>query len=137
MKQQGNKLYLFLFVFCLAGYSWFFFAQHEVEVNENVTICPLKLATDLPCPSCGTTRSVAALSSGEFLHSLAINPLGWLSMGFLIIVPVWIGFDLVRRSNSLFLAYGKMESVFKRPTVYIPAIALILVNWIWNIAKGL
>lgn len=137
MKHQGNKLYLFLFVFCLAGYSWFFFAQESIVAKETVTLCPLKLTADLPCPSCGTTRSVSTLMDGHYLNALIINPLGWLAASFLLIVPFWIGFDIVSRSNSLLRAYAKMETLMQKPTVYIPAIALILANWIWNITKGL
>ncbi|EJF36624.1 hypothetical protein HMPREF1320_0562 [Capnocytophaga sp. oral taxon 335 str. F0486] len=34
-------------------------------------------------------------------------------------------------------AYIKFEQFFKRPYVYIPFFILIVLNWIWNIYKGL
>ena len=39
-------------------------------------LCPFRLATGLPCPFCGTTRSLMALGRGDLEASLQLNPLG-------------------------------------------------------------
>jgi hypothetical protein len=38
-------------------------------------VCPLKLATGLPCIGCGATRALAALVSGHVAEALRANPL--------------------------------------------------------------
>ena len=40
------------------------------------TTCPFRLATGLPCPFCGVTRSLLALGGGDLAGSLAFSPLG-------------------------------------------------------------
>ena len=37
--------------------------------------CPFKFLFHLPCPTCGTTRSLAALASLDLAGSLRFNPL--------------------------------------------------------------
>jgi hypothetical protein len=37
-------------------------------------VCPFRLATGLPCPTCGSTRALAALVAGHLARSLALNP---------------------------------------------------------------
>jgi hypothetical protein len=37
----------------------------------------------------------------------------------------------------LYNFYNQTELVLKRKWIAIPAILLVLLNWIWNIAKGL
>ncbi len=39
-------------------------------------ICPLRLATAVPCPTCGMTRAMVALGHGELMPSLGFHPLG-------------------------------------------------------------
>jgi hypothetical protein len=53
-------------------------------------LCPFRLITGHPCPTCGTTRSIAAIVDGRFLDSLLLNPLGIVIVGFLFL---W-GFDV-------------------------------------------
>ena len=45
---------------------------------EGPTLCPFRLATGLPCPLCGTTRSLMALGRGDVEASVAYSPLGLL-----------------------------------------------------------
>jgi hypothetical protein len=37
--------------------------------------CPFRAITGIPCPSCGTTRSLVHLAHGDFAGSLILNPL--------------------------------------------------------------
>ncbi|HUJ16410.1 MAG TPA: DUF2752 domain-containing protein [Nitrospirota bacterium] len=37
--------------------------------------CPFKALTGLPCPTCGSTRSIVHLAHGDFTAALAMNPL--------------------------------------------------------------
>jgi hypothetical protein len=47
----------------------------EVPGYPGIT-CPLRAATGVPCPLCGLTTSVRALLTFDLATSLALNPLG-------------------------------------------------------------
>jgi hypothetical protein len=55
----------------------------------------------------------------------------------MILVPLWIIFDLIAKRHSLFNFYGQIENYLKKPKVLVVFILLVMLNWIWNITKGL
>ena len=55
----------------------------------------------------------------------------------MLIAPVWIIADMMLGNNSLFKWYQKIENHLKKPTYAIPLILLVIINWVWNITKGL
>lgn len=134
-----KKLYTILLVACAAGYVWLGMnilyppAYHSRETS----ICLLKHFTNIPCPSCGSTRSLLSVLKGNFSEGFYLNPLGYLLLLIMLATPVWIVLDLVKRSDSLLVFYDKCEKLLSRKTVAIPAIALVLINWVWNIYKGI
>jgi hypothetical protein len=105
--------------------------------NKVVGVCIIKELTNIPCPSCGSTRSVIALSNGSFIDAFLINPFGYLIVGIMLIAPVWIVFDLIIKKESFLTFYKKLEFNLQKPRVAIPLILLVVSNWIWNITKGL
>jgi hypothetical protein len=50
-------------------------AAPNVDLNGPV-MCPFRLATGLPCPFCGMTRSLVALGQGRLDASFDLSPLG-------------------------------------------------------------
>ena len=97
----------------------------------------MKHITSIPCPSCGVTRSIVLLMHGDVIGSIMMNPLGLIVASIMLIAPIWLLRDVIRNKQALFETYQKTERLFKRPQIYIPSIALVIANWIWNIAKGL
>ncbi|MCE2771205.1 MAG: DUF2752 domain-containing protein [Saprospiraceae bacterium] len=100
-------------------------------------VCLIKNATNIPCPSCGTTRAVVSLVNGDFFEALFLNPFGYIVALIMLLAPIWIVFDLISKKNSLFIFYQKIEKFLVRPKLAILLIFLVLANWIWNISKGL
>jgi hypothetical protein len=138
MTLDRNKLYLILFIACLAGYIWLYFSiTKNITENNSAEVCLIKHVTNIPCPSCGSTRSVISLTKGDFIGALNINPIGYLVAIIMLIAPIWILVDTVRNAKTLFDFYQKIESYLKQPKIAIPLILLIIINWIWNITKGL
>ncbi len=133
-----NKLYIILLIACLAGYGWLAFSNFIFN-NESspAEVCLIKHATNIPCPSCGSTRAVLALSRGDFFTAIFINPLGIVVGLIMLITPIWLLLDIAAKSDSLFKFYLKTEHNLRKPLVAIPLIALVLLNWAWNITKGL
>jgi hypothetical protein len=135
MVTDRNNLYLMLSVACLAGYIWFFFTI--TADNKSVEVCIIKHLTNMPCPSCGSTRSVVELSKGNFVTALKLNPIGYVIVIIMFTLPIWIIIDVLTGSRSLLNFYLKSENHIRRPQYAIPLILLIIINWIWNVKKGL
>jgi hypothetical protein len=138
MTLDRNKLYSILFIACLAGYIWLYFSiTKNITENKSVEVCLIKHVTNIPCPSCGSTRSVISLTKGDFIGALNFNPIGYLVAIIMLIAPIWIISDTIKRAKTLFNFYLKIETYLKRPKIAIPLILLVIINWIWNITKGL
>ena len=138
MTLDRNKLYSLLFIACLAGYIWLYFSiTKNITENKSVEVCLIKHVTNIPCPSCGSTRFVISLTKGDFIGALNFNPKGYLVAIIMLIAPIWIIADTIKRTKTLFNFYLKIETYLKRPKIAIPLILLVIINWIWNITKGL
>ena len=138
MSLRRNRLYSLLFTACLAGYTWLYFSiTKNITENKSVEICFIKHLTNIPCPSCGSTRSIISLTKGDFIGALNINPIGYLVALIMLVAPVWVLADTIMNKNTLFDLFQKIETLLKRPMIAIPLILLIIINWIWNITKGL
>lgn len=131
-----NRLYRILLLACSAGYAWLFFCIRNGP-GAGPTLCLFKRITGVPCPSCGTTRSVMLLTEGNFRESFLQNPFGFLIATILIVVPVWVFADLLLKKSSLHHWYQKSEVLLRKPVFAIPLSAIVIFNWIWNISKGI
>lgn len=138
MSISSSKLYSILLISCMAGYIWLFISMTlNLTEKKTVEVCLIKHLTNVPCPSCGSTRSVISLANGKFSDALQINPLGYVVATIMLLSPIWILIDVLFKKKTLFDFYKKMETFLKKPKFAIPLIFFIVVNWIWNIAKGL
>jgi hypothetical protein len=137
MKFDRNRLYSILFIACLAGYIWLYYCiTKNISESRSVDVCLIKQATNIPCPSCGSTRSIISLTKGNFIKAFYLNPIGYIIAIIMLIAPVWIVSDVIFRNNSLFKCYQIIEINLKKPRYAIPLIFLMSINWIWNITKG-
>ena len=134
MTLNRNNLYSILFISCIAGYIWLYFSLTN---REAFNVCLIKHFTNIPCPSCGSTRSIVLLTNGNFNEALLINPIGLIVAVIMSLAPLWILTDIATRRKTLFEFFQKIETYLKRPQYSIPLILLVIINWIWNITKGL
>jgi len=58
-----------------------------VWINLSIPVpqCIFKSVTGIPCPTCGTTRCIIYILSGEFQKAFKINPLAYIGILFIII----------------------------------------------------
>ena len=133
-----NKLYALLSTACITGYIWLLITYNRSASNAgDLGVCLFKRVTSIPCPSCGSTRSVLSLMKGDVFGALFWNPFGFILVAIMVISPIWILYDVVGRKATLFNLFTNTELLLKRKWVAISAILIVLLNWIWNIQKGL
>ena len=138
MTLNRNKLYTLLFLACLAGYSYLYLVLSEnFSNNISVDVCLIKHVTTIPCPSCGTTRSIVSLIQGNFYQAFYLNPIGFIVALIMVLSPIWILVDLLRKGRSLFNFYKTTENYLAKAKFAIPLVLLVIINWIWTITKGL
>jgi hypothetical protein len=134
-----NGLYRFVVLAALVGYLFIGYLFHIgfPYNDQDLNVCLFKRITTLPCPSCGATHSIMYLIHGDFNRAFMENPLGIILAICLLVFPLWVLFDWIKSKDNFFLFYKRIETLFRMKTVAIPAIAMLLINWIWNIHKGL
>lgn len=123
---------------CTAGYIWVYLGMElNLAETNSAEVCLFKYVTNIPCPSCGSTRSVISIIKGDFATSMLLNPLGFVIVFIMLVAPSWILIDIVTKKKTLFNLYQGIELLLKKPRYAIPLILLVMMNWIWNITKGL
>ena len=138
MSPGRNRLYPLLFTACVAGYVWVAIGRfNSFHLGKPIEVCLMKRLFHIPCPSCGSTRSILSLLKGNFIEALNFNPLGYLVAGSLLILPVWILVDVVGNTDTLYCAYRNFETFIQKKLIVLPLVILLMVNWVWNIWKGL
>ncbi|MBX7182076.1 MAG: DUF2752 domain-containing protein [Bacteroidia bacterium] len=135
MFQTRNRFYTFVSIGCLFAYALLAWSYNTKSTGPSV--CMFKQLTSLPCPSCGSTRAILELAHGNFMHSFLLNPIGIFLACLLVILPLWISKDVLTGSNSFFIRFQQTNQLLKKPSVLLPFLALVAVNWWWNISKGL
>lgn len=141
-----NKVYRTAILYLLCGFFLFLvfavlrhYLQPEPHVHneDHVTICPVKNITGYPCPGCGSVRSIFLLSEGRVTDSVLMNPAGLFFVLVAFIVAVLVVIDLAGKKSY----YPAMLAFLNRRQVKMVIIPLFfvltLLNWYWNIRKGL
>lgn len=131
-----RKLYITLSLAIATGYIWlayFLFYPHQ-----SVTVCIIKKTTGFACPSCGSTRTIGTLLSGNIYEAINQgNPLALVIILLMTILPIWLVVDYFFKKNTLYQHYFIIEKFFQRPMIALSGAVLILLNWAWNISKNL
>jgi hypothetical protein len=118
------------------AYAWLSISLGDS--SHQITVCPIKLITKMPCPSCGATRAIAAIFEGHFVRALNTNPIGYVILSVICFAQILMIIDLIRRSQVLYNFYRSIDLwLSQRMGLTIGIFALLLVNWIWNIYKGI
>ena len=99
-KTRASRV-IFLFV------AWFLVREGAIRTSgfENGPIlCPMRLITGYPCPGCGGTRAMGAISLGQFDKAWSLNPITFaiclaLIVWALKITPVY---SLARQVSAAF-----------------------------------
>ena len=98
--------------------------------------CPFFNITGLPGPFCGFTRSIWAISAGDWVFATVNCPLAWLLYAALISVFTWNAGRLLLGGNMTgkFILSTNRNRANRIAGV---AVTLILLNWIYRLSLGL
>jgi hypothetical protein len=94
--------------------------------------CVFRTLTGLPCPTCGVTRTVIALSRGQIDRALFLNPLATVACGFGILYLLYAAAVLALKLPRLRPVVGPVAARRLRYAT----MATLAINWAWLIATG-
>ncbi len=135
---SNKQIYITLITACSAGYIWILLhASGFIDTNDHVTGCIIKSISGVPCPSCGSTRSVISILNGDLIESLMYNPLGPVLLLIMLLLSVLLIHDGLFSRRITVELYRSAEQQIKNKYLAIPLTMAIFINWMWNIYKGL
>lgn len=129
-----RAFYLLAAGLCALGYAWVAFSG---AVSEAGSPCLFRWLTGVPCPACGSTRALRVLLQGDVAQAFLINPNGIVLAVLLVGVPVGLLADAVRRRATLYVLFCRIDTTLRRRMWFVAGAVLVLLNWIWNIYKGI
>ncbi|HEU5182573.1 MAG TPA: DUF2752 domain-containing protein [Candidatus Polarisedimenticolia bacterium] len=95
--------------------------------------CPFRQITGWPCPTCGSTRALAALTQGRLIEALSFNPLVAAVALFLVAAAM---VSLACRSLHVELPAPPRPGPALSRLLRAGALGLILVNWSFLILRS-
>ena len=99
--------------------------------------CIFNTITGYPCPACGTRRALLSLLKGDIYTSVLINPYGLLFALLVIFYTTGLISDFVRKNRQFRDWLKRSEQLLANKYILMLIILLMLLNWMWNIHKGL
>lgn len=95
--------------------------------------CTFKLVTDVPCPTCGASRSIIALSDGRLVTALRLNPL---LIGAVLAVFAYVPVAFVLWTRGLRRPRLRLVHPGARWGAVAVALAAVAVNWVFIVVDG-
>jgi hypothetical protein len=130
-----SALYRFVGITCLVVYGWvgFNLVRLFIKGSSAPDVCLLKSTTGVPCPFCGTTRSIMSVLQGEWMNALHLNPLGILLIVFVMIVPLWMLVDYISGTQSFYRTFNVWAKRLGYRGVMILGTVIVLSLWLWQL----
>lgn len=101
------------------------------ELVSTLPACPFRTLTDLPCPTCGTTRAALALSRFDLAGAVTANPLAALAWIFLVAGGAVVGLLTLAgvsvREPNWNLSMGSRAIL----------VTILIANWLYLLGAGI
>ncbi len=105
-----------------------FAARFVIEQQLPVPRCVLREFTGVPCPTCGGTRSLAALAELDIATALAMNPLVFLASGAVLLLAAD---QLIARSRNHSTILAKASAALPAAWLWATLAAVVVSNWVY------
>jgi len=100
-------------------------AARVLPVQDLLPPCPFRAVTGIPCPSCGSTRSLVHLANGDIAGSLILNPLFSLAMITALFLFFACSASLLFNRSRITLTHTRREGTLLRAGMA----GIFLANW--------
>jgi hypothetical protein len=90
----------------------------DEQLKNSQSLCPIKMLTGFPCPSCGITKSIVYFYKGNIPESISYHILGPFVVILCFLIILLLSFELVTKKEYL------NEYLYSRKLAYILAISI-------------
>jgi hypothetical protein len=129
-----GALYRLVAITCTVIYTWVGFNLTKASITGQFApeVCLFKRTTGVPCPFCGTTRSIMSILKGEWVQSILLNPLGLILTCIAVILPIWMLVDYLRGANSFYNLFNAIAHRFSFRGFMLLILFIIAMLWVWQ-----
>lgn len=64
------------------------------QLKNDQSLCPIKILTGFPCPSCGITKSIVSFYKGNLIESIEYHILGPITVVFCFLIIGLLSFEI-------------------------------------------
>jgi hypothetical protein len=135
--QKQRKFYIAISLLLISAYAWIGWHWQVGSQSMQLSVCLSRRLLGIACPGCGTTRGVLAALRGDWMLALYYNPFSVLAIIGLVVVSLFLVYDLMKKDTLTYRLYRAMERLLHKPLFLLVITSLIALNWFWNIQKGI
>ncbi len=107
-------------------------AARFLPLRELVPACVFRSLSGVPCPTCGSTRSLVHFSHGELAMAFSQNPLFAMILILILVYSFVSGIAALLKLPRLVFLLSPLE----RNLMSVGAFLLIAANWIYLISRS-
>jgi hypothetical protein len=124
---KGTSLIFRNLVLILSGATFYYIGTFNQGFQAGPSLCLFNKIVGFPCPTCGLTRSLYSLTTGNLAQSIRFNPLG-------LVLGIFIALWALGRINVISLLKRIESTKIEGKTKYF-VFAFLLLFWGFNVIR--
>ncbi len=94
-NKRRKKLYIILGAILVIIFPLYIYLFDFDHISTEQSLCPIKMATGLPCPGCGITKSIVFFYNGDIQKSLNYHLFGPFLLLFSISTIILMSIEII------------------------------------------